>query len=310
MNTAYITHPVCEQHEMGHFHPESPHRLEAIQNRLMASPLWQLLTHFEAPSVTREQLERVHEPGYLNQLDSLSPSEGMVSLDPDTFMNTHSLEAARRAAGAAVLATDLVMQGQAGNAFCAVRPPGHHAERNAAMGFCFYNNVACAVAHALAVHGLERVAIADFDVHHGNGTEHIFAHDERVLLCSSFQHPFYPFTPIDQDIANIVHTPLSAGAGGTEFRRSVKARWLPAMEAFKPQMLFVSAGFDAHTADPMAQLNFEESDYVWVTETLMDIAQRHAAGRIVSVLEGGYNLLALARCTEVHLRTLAHVHSG
>lgn len=308
MTTAYITHHACEMHEMGHLHPESPRRLEAIQNRLMASTLWPFLAHFEASSVTREQLERVHDASYLDELERLSPSEGMTSLDPDTFMNVHSLAAARHAAGAAIQATDLVLGQDADNAFCAVRPPGHHAERNAAMGFCFYNNVACAVTHALDVHGLKRVAIADFDVHHGNGTEHTFAHDERVLMCSSFQHPFYPFTPISRATPNIIHSPLSAGAGGTEFRRAVETQWLPALEAFKPQMLFVSAGFDAHAADPLAQLNLEEADYAWITKTLMEIAERHAEARIVSILEGGYNLLALARSVEIHLRTLVGIN--
>lgn len=308
MTTAYLTHHACEQHDMGHLHPESPRRLEAIQNRLMASPLWQFLAHFEAPAATREQLERVHDASYLDQLEELSPTKGMTSLDPDTFMNVHSLAAARHAAGAAIRATDVVLEQRADNAFCAVRPPGHHAERNAAMGFCFYNNVACAVAHALDAHGLSRVAIADFDVHHGNGTEQIFAGDERVLMCSSFQHPFYPFTPIDREIPNIIHSPLHAGAGGTEFRRAVETQWLPALESFEPQMLFISAGFDAHAADPLAQLNLEEADYAWITATLLNVAARHAAGRIVSTLEGGYNLLALARSVEIHLRTLAGVH--
>ncbi len=307
MTTAYITHPVCEQHDMGHFHPESPQRLEAVQNRLMATAMWQFMGHHEAPEITREQLERVHEAAYLERIEALSPREGLVPVDPDTFMNPHSLEAARRSAGAGILATDLVVGGRAANAFCAIRPPGHHAERSTSMGFCFYNNIACAAAHGLEAHGLERVAILDFDVHHGNGTEDIFAGDERVLMCSSFQHPFYPFTELNTAADNIVHTPLKAGDGGAEFRRAVEEKWLPALEAFEPQMLFISAGFDAHTADPMAQLNLDESDYAWITETLMHVATRHAEGRVVSCLEGGYNLFALARSVEVHVRTLLGV---
>lgn len=308
MTTAYITHPVCEQHDMGRFHPESPQRLEAIHNRLMATTLWQFLGHFEAPEIERGQLERIHDPAYLDRLEALSPAQGLASVDPDTFMNPHSLAAARRSAGAAIMATDLVLSGDANSAFCAVRPPGHHAERGVSMGFCFYNNVACAAAHALSTHSLRRVAILDFDVHHGNGTEDIFAGDERVLMCSSFQHPFYPFTDLNQPPPNIVHTPLKAGDGGTEFRRAVQAQWVPALEEFRPEMIFVSAGFDAHAADPMAQLNLDESDYTWVTEVIMRLAAQHASGRIVSVLEGGYNLFALARSVEAHLRTLVGVN--
>lgn len=307
MTTAYITHPFFYKHDMGALHPESPMRLRAIDARLNNSPLWMRLSHREAPAITREQLERVHDVDYLDNLERLAPHEGMRELDPDTWMNPYTLEAASHAAGAALHAVDLVLDGEVDNAFCAVRPPGHHAERNAAMGFCFYNNLACAAAHALEVRGLERVAVADFDVHHGNGTEHIFGGDERVLMCSSFQHPFYPFTPLDSGVSNIVRSPLKAGAGGREFRAAVEADWLPALRAFDPQLIFVSAGFDAHRADPLAQLNFDETDYVWVTKQLMQLMESATPARIVSSLEGGYDLSALASCVEAHVSTLAGV---
>lgn len=310
MATAYLTHPVFQEHTMGALHPESPIRLRAIEARLKASSLWPHLSCREPPAASRAQLERVHDAAYLDRLAGLSPASGLVELDPDTWMNPRTLEAAAHAAGAAVFAVDLVLAAEVDNAFCAVRPPGHHAERNTAMGFCFYNNIACAAMHALEAHGLERVAIADFDVHHGNGTEHILAYESRVLMLSSFQHPFYPFTPLNDDAPNIVRSPLPSGAGGREFRAAVEADWLPALTRFRPQLILVSAGFDAHRSDPLADLNFEQEDYAWITDRLTQVADTHCAGRIVSSLEGGYDPSALAACVEAHLQVLSRATSS
>lgn len=290
---------------MGAHHPECPARLSAIVDQLLASGLVNHLQQMEAPKATREQLERVHAPGYLDAIEEALPSHGLVHLDPDTAMNPHTLDAALRAAGAGVLATDQVIGGTAENAFCAVRPPGHHAGRGRAMGFCVINSVAVAAAHALEHHGLERVAIADFDVHHGNGTEEIFRDEERVLMVSTFQHPFYPYSGTEGRSERMVNIPLAAYSGGREFRAAVEMHWLPALEAFKPQMLFISAGFDAHREDELAMLNFVEADYAWVTEKLMAVAAEHASGRIVSMLEGGYSLSALGRSAAVHVKALA-----
>ncbi len=285
-------------------HPERPARILAIEERLLASGLEALLDRREAPLVTREQLLRVHDGKYLDWLERRSPASGLFDIDPDTAMNPHTLQAARRAAGAAVMATDLVMTGQAEAAFCCVRPPGHHAERARAMGFCFYNNVAVAAAHALEAHGLSRVAIADFDVHHGNGTEDIFRADPRVLMVSTFQHPFYPGSGVEGRSERMVNVPLPAGAGSAELRSAVEREWLPALDRFAPEMLFVSAGFDAHRDDDMAMLRFLDADYAWVTAELRAVARRHAKGRIVSLLEGGYELDALGRSAAAHIENL------
>jgi len=290
---------------MGASHPESPLRLRAIETHLGAVGLNGLLQHEEAPLATRAQLERVHERAYIDALEHLSPRSGLVHLDPDTAMNCHTLTAARRAAGAAVHGTDLVMGGKAASAFCSVRPPGHHAEHDRAMGFCLFNNVAVGAAHALAKYGLTRVAVADFDVHHGNGTQDIFRNDPRVLMVSTFQHPFYPYSGIEGRSDRMVNIPLAAGSSGQQFRAAVEHDWLPALEAFQPEMLFVSAGFDAHRDDGMAMLNLVEADYAWVTGALYCVAQRHAGGRIVSVLEGGYDLQALGRSVAAHLKAMA-----
>jgi len=304
MALAFVSHPDCFLHEMGEDHPERPARLGAIDDRLLASRLDWLVTRFEAPEATREQILRVHDEAYMRTLESIAPHAGHVAIDPDTAMNAHTLQAARRASGAAVLATDLVIGGKAETAFCSVRPPGHHAGRSRAMGFCFFNNVAVAAAHALEHHGLERIAIADFDVHHGNGTEEIFRDDPRVLMVSIFQHPFYPESGIEGRSERMVNIPLGAGAGCAEVREAVTAHWLPALERFAPQMIFVSAGFDAHRDDGMAMLRLVESDYAWITQILRSVASRSASGRIVSVLEGGYELHVLGRCVEAHLRAL------
>ncbi len=305
MDTAIISHPECLGHDMGALHPECPARLTAIDDQLIASGLVNYLRHEEAPLVTREQLLRVHGDGHVDGIITKSPATGIVHLDPDTAMGPRSLAAAMRAAGAAVRATDLVLEGGLARAFCNVRPPGHHAQRNRAMGFCLFNNVAVAAAHALEQYGLERVAIVDFDVHHGNGTEDIFRDDERVLMVSTFQHPFYPYSGVEGRSERMVNVPLAAYSTGREFRAAVEREWLPALEHFRPQMLFVSAGFDAHRDDDMGSLGLVEADYAWVTQVLVDVAERHARGRIVSVLEGGYELHALGRCVATHLKVLS-----
>jgi acetoin utilization deacetylase AcuC-like enzyme len=306
--TALFSHAECNLHDAGADHPECPARLAAISDRLLASGLGNILMNFDAPEVSRDVLLRVHDAAYVDALYASVPNSGLRRLDPDTVIGPRSLDAARRAAGAVVAATDLVASGKADNAFCPVRPPGHHAERGEAMGFCLFNNIAVGAAHALATHGYQRVAILDFDVHHGNGTEDIFADDDRVLFCSTFQHPFYPFTPLREDAANRVSVPLEAGAGSEEFRTAVEERWLPALGRFEPEFVFVSAGFDAHVADDMSHVNLIDKDYEWVTEQIMQVADASAGGRIVSALEGGYELHSLARCVETHLRVLAGVH--
>ena len=289
---------------MGAGHPESPQRLAAIKDRLIASGIDSLLQHHEAPSVTREALLRIHRESYIDQIEAKAPSQGMVQLDPDTSMNPHSLEAARRAAGAVVLGVDLVMTGKAQNAFCAVRPPGHHALSNRSMGFCIFNNVSVAAAHARAVHGLKRVAILDFDVHHGNGTEEIFASEPNVMLCSTFQHPYYPYQGADTISDHIINTPIAANAGGEEFRAAVMRDWIPNVKKFAPELILISAGFDAHKDDPLAYLKLTEDDYRWVTAEIVKLADEFSKGRIVSTLEGGYNLDALGRSATEHIRVL------
>ncbi len=305
MHTAYITHPDCLRHDMGAQHPEGPARLRAIEDQLIASGLLPFLQHHDAPLATFEQLARVHAPHYIETVRSASPTEGLVYLDPDTAMNPFTLNAALRAAGAVVLATELVLDRKVENAFCAIRPPGHHAESARAMGFCLFNNVAVGVAHAIEKYGLNRVAIADFDVHHGNGTEEIFRNDPRVMLCSTFQHPFYPYCGADSGSDHIINVPLPAGTDGAAFRQAVTERWLPALERFQPEMLFVSAGFDAHREDDMGMFKLSESDYAWVTQQIKDVAERHAQGRIVSALEGGYELHALGRSVAAHIKVLS-----
>jgi len=305
MQTAYITHPECQLHDMGRYHPESPERLRAIENQLIASGLLGLLSEHEAPAASREQLIRVHDAAYVDEIEAAAPDAGIVHLDPDTAMNAHSYRAALHAAGAAILGADLVIGEKVANAFCSVRPPGHHAEHARAMGFCFFNNVAIGAAHALEAHGLERVAIVDFDVHHGNGTEDIFRDDPRVMMVSTFQHPFYPYSGVTGRSQRMVNIPLPAHTSGRAFREVVESQWLPALQAFRPQAIFISAGFDAHRDDDMAALALVEDDYVWVTRQIKDVAAQHAEGRIVSCLEGGYNLGALARSVTMHIKALA-----
>ncbi len=289
---------------MGPYHPECPERLDAISDRLIAAGLDSHLQHYTAPAATREQIARVHGARYIDEVEAASPESGLHFIDPDTALNPYSLQAARHAAGAVVKAVDLAMSGECTTAFCAVRPPGHHAERSRAMGFCLFNSVAIGARHACEVHGLERVAIVDFDVHHGNGTEEIFTGDPRVLMVSTFQHPLYPYSGLDNPSPLMVNIPLSPGSGGTEFRAAVTDHWLPALDKYRPQLILISAGFDAHREDPLANLKLVEADYAWVTRELLAVARKHAQGRIVSSLEGGYGLSALGRSVAEHVREL------
>lgn len=313
--TGYFTHQDCWRHEMGHGHPECPERLDAIQDRLLISGLDVALERREATAASMADMELAHGRMHLASLRGLSdglrddiaaggPEHAQV--DPDTSINVHSWDAILMAAGAAIDATDAVMAGELANAFCAVRPPGHHATRNQAMGFCFVNNVAVAAKYALERHGLKRVAIIDFDVHHGNGTEDIVAGDERILMCSFYQHPFYPACE-HLTAANLVNLPVPAYTKGMEVRELIDMMWMPRLDAHRPEMIFISAGFDAHREDDMAQMGLVENDYAWMTQRIMEVAKRHAKGRIVSCLEGGYSLSALARSVEAHLRVLAGV---
>jgi acetoin utilization deacetylase AcuC-like enzyme len=307
MFTAYITHPSSLKHEMGAHHPECPERIITINDQLIASGLFDHITHHEAPRATNEQLERVHAMAYIEHIIALSPTSGIFDIDGDTIMNPFTLDAALHAAGAVVKAVDLVMEGHAPNAFCNVRPPGHHAGHAKASGFCLFNNIAVGAAHAMQHFGLERVAIVDFDVHHGDGTEDIFRDNPNVMLCSTFQHPFYPYTGADSSNDHIINVPLSAGCSGAEFRAAIMEQWLPALESFKPQFLFISAGFDAHIEDDMGGLALRDADYLWITDTLRDFAKQYCEGRIVSSLEGGYALQALKRCVIAHIKSLSQL---
>lgn len=304
METLYVTHPLCRLHEMGEWHPECPARLDAINDQLIASGLLNYLVETQAVPATPEQVLRVHTPEHVEYLRSHSPQAGYFTIDPDTSMNPYSLAAAWAAAGAGVTAVDAIMAGRANTAFCAVRPPGHHACRDQAMGFCFFNNVAVAVAHCLHAHGLRRVVIIDFDVHHGNGTEAIFAGDDRVLMCGFYQHPLFPGTS-ESGADNMLNVPVKAYARGAEIRQIVHDVWLPRLEAFEPEFIFISAGFDAHRDDDLAQLGLVESDYDWITRQVVAQADASAQGRIVSLLEGGYALGALGRSAAAHVRALA-----
>jgi len=312
--TGYFTHPDCRKHEMGRGHPECPERLDAIDDRLRATGLRDSLERLEADPASLTDIELAHGRMYVAGLRGLSdvlreeieaggPTHTQV--DPDTSLNIHTWDAALRAAGAALAATDAVMAGDLDNAFCAVRPPGHHACRDSAMGFCFFNNVAIAAKYALERHGLKRVAIVDFDVHHGNGTEDIVAGDERILMVSFYQHPFYPVGGSKSNAANLVNLPVPAYTRGMDVRELIEMAWMHRLEAHRPEMIFISAGFDAHRDDDLGQMGLVEQDYVWMTHRIMDVARRHAKGRIVSCLEGGYNLGALARSVEEHVRAMA-----
>jgi acetoin utilization deacetylase AcuC-like enzyme len=299
------THPICLQHDPGPGHAESPARLRAVLDAL-DHDRFAALDRIEAPRATREQLARVHDAGYIDRILASAPTEGTLRLDEDTLMSPASAEAALRAAGAAVAAVDAVMSADGERAFCAVRPPGHHATRDQAMGFCLFNNVAVAAAHAIAAYGLKRVAIADFDVHHGNGTQAIFEKEPRVLFISSHQSPLYPDSGREDErgVGNIVNAPLSPGDGSYAFRELWDGALLPRLAAFRPQLLLISAGFDAHRDDPLADIRLGSEDYAWITERLVDLASAHAKGRIVSCLEGGYNLKALAASASAHVQSL------
>src|SRR6188474_734933 len=312
--TGYFTHPDCRRHDMGRGHPECPEQLDAIEDRMLASRLLDAVERREAPLASTEILELAHDRmhiaamrGLAEELREQEDAGGMdhLHIDPDTSMNRHTWNAVLRGAGAAIAATDAVIAGELENAFCAVRPPGHHACHDHAMGFCIFNNVAVAARYALDRHGLERVAVVDFDVHHGNGTEDILAGDERVLMVSFFQHPLYPYCGEVPKGDNMLNLPLPPYTRGAEMREIVEAMWMPRLEEFKPQMVFISAGFDAHREDDLGQLGLVEADYEWLTRRIKAVADRHAGGRIVSCLEGGYALGALARSVAAHLRVLA-----
>jgi len=309
MSTALYSHSDCRAHDMGRGHPECPQRLDAIHDHLIASGLDVALDQREAPLAKLSDLELAHTAGYVVQLkdrlEQLEATGESRAFDPDTSANPSTWAAVRRAAGAAVAATDAVIDGEIDNAFCATRPPGHHATRDQTMGFCFFNNVSIAARHALDVRGLQRVAIIDFDVHHGNGTEDIVAGDDRILMVSFFQSPLYPYSGTEPKGDNMVNLPVPPYTRGGEVREMIEAMWLPRLEQFKPQMVFISAGFDAHREDDLGQLGLLEADYEWITRRIKDVADRHAEGRIVSCLEGGYALGALARSVAAHLRVLA-----
>jgi acetoin utilization deacetylase AcuC-like enzyme len=300
----YYTHADCLAHEMQPGHPERPDRLRAVQARLEEAGLTGEMRSFEAREAAATSLALAHEPAHLRRLESLAPAEGLVAVDPDTAMCPGSLRAARLAAGAVAAAAEDVLDGRAERAFCAVRPPGHHAEADVAMGFCLYNSIAVGALTALARPEVERVAVLDFDVHHGNGTVDIFKNRPEVLVCSSFQHPFYPHRYGEIERPNIVNTPLPAGTGSSTFRAALERDWLPALERHAPQIIFVSAGFDAHRDDPLAGLELTEDDFRWVTRLIRNAADRFARGRIVSALEGGYDLSALAASVEAHVSEL------
>ncbi|HEY9459381.1 MAG TPA: histone deacetylase family protein [Paralcaligenes sp.] len=305
MQTLYITHPACRLHEMGQWHPESPDRLAAINDQLMASGLLNFLAGKQAVMASDTDILRVHTADYLAYLLSHAPSRGYFAIDPDTLMNAHTLDAARAAAGSGITAVDMIMSEQAKTAFCAVRPPGHHACPDRAMGFCFFNNLAVAAAYALEKYALNRVAIVDFDVHHGNGTEEIFSGDPRVLMCSFYQRGLFPDTGVESHAGNMLNIPVDAYTGGDALRQLVHTCWMPRLKAFEPEFIFISAGFDAHREDTIGQLGMVEADYAWITRQIVASADASSLGRVLSFLEGGYNLSALGRSAVAHVRALA-----
>lgn len=304
MTIAIISHPDCALHDAGLGHPENPDRVKVIQAALERYPFKSAAKFYAAPLADTNQLLRVHDEAYLKWIFSIAPKKHLINIDEDTRMNPHTLTAALRAAGSVPFAVDLVLENKAKVAFCNVRPPGHHAEHDKAMGFCFFNNVAVGVAHAMEKHQIKRVAIVDFDVHHGNGTEDIFYREKNVLYCSSFQHPFYPGYEPELDNEHILNVPLEAGTTGKVFREKVQAAWFEKINAFQPELIFFSAGFDAHKDDPLADLSLTEADFVWLTEEIAKIANAHCGGKMISVLEGGYNLDALAQCVPAHVNAM------
>lgn len=297
MSVLLITHPVFEHHEVPDGHPEHAGRIRSVGEALQPFVDADEVSVEQAPRVAREQLEAVHTTEYVDLVFQRAPEEGLVDLDYETTMGAHTLEAAQRAAGAVCHAVDQVFSGRAQRAFCAVRPPGHHARSNTVAGFCIFNNVAVAAAHALTLAGVERVAIVDFDVHHGDGTEEIFRDRPDVMMCSTYQYPLYPQVNLPSIAGSQINVPLPAGAGSERFREAVSHDWLPELEAFRPNAIFISAGFDAHRLDPLGGLTLDEHDFAWATQQMCELAMRHCEGRVVAVLEGGYSLDALSLST-------------
>ncbi|MCJ8318507.1 MAG: histone deacetylase family protein [Colwellia sp.] len=312
MPVGVIGHYRCSEHNMGDHHPESPKRMSAVQDQLIRSGLEYVIRQYDAKPIERELLYLVHDKSYIESIFNNAPTEGTYTIDGDTLMNPATLRSALYSAGAAIDAVDLVMAGTVSSVFCATRPPGHHATKNQAMGFCFFNNIALAAAYAKEKYHLERIAIVDFDVHHGNGTEDIVAGKNGYLFLSSFQYPLYPFTETEKEAKetlhssakNIIYTPLPATTKGDDFRQAINQSWLPVLREFKPQMIFISAGFDAHIEDEISHMSLTEDDYFWITKELKAIAKEHAQGRVVSVLEGGYALSALGRSVVAHIKGL------
>lgn len=304
MKTAFISHPDTLLHVMDGSHPESPARITAIREALTRRGIDRKLDHYQAPAATDRELQRVHSPEYVKKIRQLAPKAGLVRLDPDTAMGPMSLSAALHASGAVIFATDLIMRGMADNAFCCIRPPGHHAGRANSAGFCIFNHVAVGAAHAFEKYGIKRAAIIDFDVHHGDGTEDIFKHDPRVLLCSTFQHPFYPHRGADTRSDRMLNIPLPAKSGRKEFQQAFEQEFLPALNQFQPEIIYISAGFDAHADDPLADMRLLDEDYAWMTAFIKKVAARHAKNRIISSLEGGYHLAALGDAVCSHVETL------
>ena len=303
LKTAYISHPDTLLHIMDGNHPESPARITAINNTVKRSDL--KLQLYDAPSASKPQLMRVHTKDYVEHIFNIAPKAGMVRLDADTAMGPMSLSAALHASGAVVLATDLVMQNKVKNAFCCVRPPGHHAGRENSAGFCIFNHIAVGIAHAIAQYKVKRVAIIDFDVHHGDGTEDIFKNNPKVMLCSTFQHPFYPHSGADTATKTMINVPMAAKSNGTDFKKVFENVFIPALEQFKPELIYISAGFDAHINDPLADLALETEDYIWMTETIKTMANNCCESRIISSLEGGYHLPSLSESALAHIQCLA-----
>lgn len=304
MTTAFITHPDTLLHMMDGNHPESPARITAIKNALIKQGIYSQLSIYESPVATDAQLAKVHSADYIARIRALSPKAGLVRLDPDTAMGPMSLSATLHASGAAILATDLVMQRKVDNAFCCTRPPGHHAGLANSAGFCIFNHITVGVAHALTQYKVKRVAIIDFDVHHGDGTEEIFKHNPQVMLCSTFQHPFYPHRGFDTRTKTMINVPLAANADGKAYQQAFNHEFLPALNQFKPEIIYISAGFDAHIDDPLAGMSLVNQDYTWMTEFIKQVAKQHAQGRIVSLLEGGYHLPALGQAVSAHITAL------
>ena len=306
MTTAYISHPDFMKHEMGRHHPECPERIQAIEDQLIQSRLDGHLKRIDPPLATEADITRVHSEDHLAFIKSKAPTSGYAMIDSDTIMNSSTWNVSLRAAGAAIAAVDAVMKGEVNNAFCAVRPPGHHAEPHRSMGFCVFNTIAIATRYAIEQYDLDRVAVIDFDVHHGNGTEAAFIDDPHVLMCSFFQHPFYPYSGLEGG-DNMVNIPLPASTSGKLVREMISKIWIPRLQEFKPQLIMISAGFDAHREDDLGQMGLVEDDYVWITQQLMNVANQSCDGKIVSCLEGGYNLSALGRSVAAHLKTLAEL---